>query len=275
MNRRALVAVGLLVAVVVGASQPVRAETQQSVALDAEAAPGVTYADLVRQIVPDLAEAQGGYSGSRLIELRHAAADYGGATPERFPLASVPVVAFGAADSRFALMLIDLGSYADFAEGLAPLALFDLSGRPRLADAVDVAFDRHTGFAETGLSPERDGLVVTTSTHFNSNQAYVTHAVLSLDKGRLELVDTVSTFNEQSCAGVSTQRPAFSSAGPDAFVVTVAIETVPGEEECGEPRLEATRRTISVTYRRAAPGGKFVPDSDALDVLATANQGRF
>ena len=260
---------------VAGASQPARAEAQESVSLDAEAAPGVTYADLVRQIVPDLAVAQGGYSGSRLIELRHAAPDYGGATPERFPLASVPVIAFGAPDRRFALMLIDLGSYADFAEGLAPLALFDLSRRPRLADAVDVAFDRHTGFAETGLSPERDGLVVTTSTHFNSNQAYVTHAVLGLDKGKLELIDTVSTFNEQSCAGVSTQRPAFLPAGPDAFVVTVAIETAPGDEECGEARLEATHRTISVTYRRAAPGGKFVPDSDALDVLATANQGRF
>lgn len=64
-------------------------------------------------------------------------------------------------------------------------------------------------------------------------------------------------------------------AGPNAFVVTVAIETVPGEEECGEARLETTRRTVSVTYRRAAPGATFVPDSDALDVLATANQGRF
>lgn len=275
MKRRALVAGGLLLAIAAGASQPVRADEPHSVSLDAEAAPGATYADLVRQIVPDLAEAEGGYSGSKLIKLRHAAPDYGGATPERFPLASVPVIAFGAPDRHLALMLIDLGSYADFAEGLAPLALFDLSGRPRLADAVDVAFDRHTGFAETGLSPERDGLVVTTSTHFNSNQAYVTHAILGLDKGKLELIDTVSTFNEQSCAGASTQRPTFLPAGPNAFVVTVAIETTPGEEECGEARLEATRRTISVTYRRAAPGGTFAPDSDALDVLASANQERF
>ena len=270
-----MLAVGLLLATVVGACQPARADAQQSVSPGAEAAPGATYADLLRHIVPDLTEASGRYSGSRVIKLRHVAPDYGGATPEPFLVADVRVIAFGAPDRRSLLMLLNLGNYADYAEGLTPLALFDLSGAPRLVDAVDVAFDRHSGFAETGLSPERDGIVVTTSTHFNSNQAYVTHVILALGKERIELIDTVSTFNEQSCAGESAQKPTFRSTGPDAFVVEVAIETTPGEEDCGEAKLEASRRTISVTYRRATPGGRFVPDSDALDVLATANQGRF
>ncbi|MDP3895116.1 MAG: hypothetical protein Q8Q62_00420 [Mesorhizobium sp.] len=276
MSGRAIISVGLLLAMLLAIPRAIAADGPQSVSLDAVAAPGVTYADLVRQIVPDLAKAQGSYAGSKVLPMRHAASpDYGGATPERFFLSTIPAVHFETAGTRYVLLLLDLGRSADFAEGLAPMALFDISGTPRLIDALDVAFDAHTGFAETGLSPGRDGLVVTTSTHFNSNQAYVIHAVLALAKGRFELVDTISTFNEQSCAGVSTQRPAFMPEGPDAFSVTVAIETEPGTDDCEDDKLEADRREISVTYRRATPGGTYVAGSDALERLAKENEGRF
>ena len=237
---------------------------------------GATYADLLRAVIPDLELKEGRYHATRVVPLAHVADGYGGATPEPFIVASIPVLAFEQAGKPRQLLLVDLGAEADYAEGLAVLALYDMSGAPRLLDAVDVAFDRFTGFMEPArvVSPGGTGLVLTRSVHSNSNQAYKTLAILDTSEDRIRLVDTLRTFSERSCAGELEQEPSVKWTEADAFVLSVDVETRPGEEGCEAPMLEATRETLSVTYRRDA-GGRSVPDSDLLKRLETDNEGRF
>jgi hypothetical protein len=118
------------------------------------------------------------------------------------------------------------------------------------------------------------------STHFNSSQGYVTSALILPRNDRFELIDTVFTFDEKSCAFERAQAPLFkvlaaSGGGFAAIEATVTETTSPGEPDCGADVPEPSTRTIAVTYKWDDAASRYVADSDAFDKLAAENAGRF
>ena len=144
------------------------------------------------------------------------------------------------------------------------------------------ALDRRTGFAEPGhlVSPTGQDVFVIYSEHFNSNQTYGFHTLMTADGGKLAAIDTVSTFDERLCAGETKQRARFAfgdgPAGAEPILAAVEIESIPSGADCGgEPALEAVKRTVSVTYRLDEGTGAYVADSDAFERLGQENEQRY
>lgn len=241
----------------------------------------VTYADLIRAIVPDFDAEKG--AGSQVLELRHLdSGDVEQASLASFKLSSVPVVRFDDGGEPRLLVLLSLGIAVDSAEGLAIAALFDGNAPYALMDAANVALDRWTGFAEPGhlVSPTGQDVFVVYSEHFNSNQTYGVHTLMTADGGRLAAIDTISTFDERLCTGETKQTARFAfgegPAGAEPILATVEIESIPSGADCGDTSaFEAPKRTISVTYDRDAATGKYTADSDAFERLGQENEQRY
>ncbi len=234
----------------------------------------VTFADLVRLVVP-------GTAGNETIDVREiggeAVEDLEPESMTALRLAAVPVRSGG--QDRLALLL-DFGRGRDVV-GLAILALFDVTGEPRLLDAANVASGEDTSF----LDPARmavgigDDLLAIRSIHWNSGQGYTTVPLVLVHDDRLELVDTISAFDEKLCAYERAQRPDIRLGAGEPFsdvVATVTEVTTLSGHDCGEaPVPEAGTRMITVTYRWNAGEQRYLPDSDAFEVLATENEERF
>lgn len=274
---------GLFAALWLGLASASAAEVTFPAPADAvPGANGVTYLDLLREIVPDLVEADAVYRGTTVVPLRHIAGpDRQAEPPEEPAVADFSVLPLEGDGSGRILLLVDLGMAGDAAEGYAVLALFDPAATPRLVDAADVAFDRMTWF----LEPVRLDLgagrmaVLTMSMHSNSNQAYVTTGIV-LVGDRLELVDSVFTFDERACAFERAQRLGIETrpegSGPAAIAATVVDTTTPTGADCGEDAApQPASATVAVTWRWDEAEKRYRPDSDALVKLAAEAAERF
>lgn len=243
----------------------------------------VTYLDLAKMVVPDLkAGANGFYVGSAPIDVRDIlGGQEGGSPPETVNLPNAAALAVKAGGKDRLAMLFDLGQSQDSAEGFAVLALYDLAGKPKLLDAVNVAVDRLTSFREPAKVSigAGDDAIVTTSTHFNSNQGYAGTMLIMVRNDRFSLIDAIYTFDENYCAYRRTQNLAFRSlGGRKAYApikATVTDATVPSEESCDEPPPKATSHDLSVTYRWDKAKSRYVRNSDAFVKLSAENEKRF
>ncbi|CDX26360.1 conserved exported hypothetical protein [Mesorhizobium sp. ORS 3324] len=243
----------------------------------------VTYLDLAKMVVPDLAAGDDGfYKGSAPIEMRHILdGDEGGPPPEIINLPNAAVLPIKAGGKDRLAMLFDLGQAQDSAEGFAVLALYDLSGKPRLLDAVNVGTDQNSYFRDPGklaIGPDDDALI-TMSAHFNSNQGYVSTILILVRNDRFEPIDQINTFDENVCAYKHTQDLSFQTPGDEkpyaAIEVTATDATKPSGESCSEPAPKAVSHDISVTYHWDKARSRYVRDSDAFDKLAAENAKRF
>lgn len=243
----------------------------------------VTYLDLAKMVVPDLAAGDDGFcKGGAPIEMRHIlGGDVGGSPPETVNLPNAAVLPVRTGGKDRLTMLFDLGQVQDSAEGFSVLALYDLAGKPRLLDAVNVGTDQGSYFRDPGklaLGPGDDALI-TMSTHFNSNQGYVSTILILVRNDRFEPIDQVNTFDENVCAYKRTQDLSFQVPGDEkpyaAIKVTVTDATAPGGESCEEPASEAVSHDISVTYHWDTAKSRYVRDSDAFEKLAADNAKRF
>ncbi|MDX8494374.1 hypothetical protein RFN29_22665 [Mesorhizobium sp. VK22B] len=243
----------------------------------------VTYLDLAKMVVPDLAAGDDGfYKGSAPIEMRHIiGGDEGGSPPESINLPNAAVLPVKAGGKDRLTMLFDLGQAQDSAEGFAVLALYDLAGKPRLLDATNVATDRNSYFRDPGklaLGPGDDALI-TMSMHFNSNQGYVSTMLILVRDDRFEPIDRINTFDENVCAYKRTQDLTFQTQGDEkphaAIKATVTDATAPSGESCEEAAPQAASHDISVTYHWDASKSRYVADSDAFEKLSAENEKRF
>ena len=247
-------------------------------------ADGITYLDLVRQVVPDIAEADGMYQGRKVIDLRHIGGDeMKSAPPETLSLFNAAVLPVRSDGKDRLLILLDLSQGAETAEGFAVLALYNLAETPALVDAAGVGFDLSTNFLEPNRLSIGEGkdVALTTSMHFNSSQTYVTSALILIRNDSLQLVDTIFTFDERYCGFERRQLPAFRAGDRDGrtysdIVATVTETLEPTGETCdAEEGLEPSKRTITVTYRWDEAASRFIADSDAFERLAKENETRF
>ncbi|WP_095082708.1 hypothetical protein [Mesorhizobium sophorae] len=243
----------------------------------------VTYLDLARMVIPDLAvDKDGFYKGGLPIDMRHIEGpDSGGSPPETSGFSNAAVLAVKAGGKDRLTMLFDLGDSPDSAEGYAVLALYDTSAKPKLLDAVNVAVDRGTYFREPGkLSVSaNDDILITMSAHFNSNQNYVATPLIMVRGDKFELIDMIYTFDENLCSYSRKQDVAFQAIADDrpfaAIKVTVTDATVPNGESCDDTPPAAASQDISVTYHWDTTASHYAKDSDALEKLAGENAKRF
>ncbi|TPM36226.1 hypothetical protein [Mesorhizobium sp. B2-3-4] len=241
-----------------------------------------TYADLVRMVVPDLTAKDDYYVGSSPIEMRHIAGpENDSSPPEATSIFNPTVLSIKAGGKDRLAMLVDLGESPDSAEGYAVLALYDLTSKPKLLDAVNVATDRFTFFrhpAKLSLGAGDDALMIS-STHFNSSQGYMSTPVILVRNDRFELIDIIYTLDENDCSYRRSQNLAFQALGDGqpyaAIKATISDKTTPNEEDCGEPPPPAASSDISVTYRWDQKTSRYVADSDAFDKLSAENEKRF
>ncbi|SDA94846.1 hypothetical protein [Mesorhizobium qingshengii] len=242
----------------------------------------VTYLDLARMVIPDLsADKDGFYKGGSPIDMRHIEGpDSGGSPPEASSLPNAALLDIRAGGKDRLAMLFDLGDSPDSAEGYAVLALYDITAKPRLLDAVNVAVDRSTYFRDPGklsVSPN-DDLLITMSTHFNSNQGYVSTPLIMVRNDRFELIDMIYTFDENLCAYKRTQDIAFQPIADKPYAAikaTVTDATMPSGESCDEAPPKASSHKISVTYHWDKKTSRYVKDSDAFERLSAENAKRF
>jgi hypothetical protein len=236
---------------------------------------GTTYLDLARLVVPDLALSEGGYFGGAPVAVRRIDGfDWSGATTDRTGPVTLMVLDFKSGGKDRLAALFELAPDEE-----AALALYDLSGAPRLLDAAGIALDRFTSFVGPGrlaTGPGEDVLLVH-STHFNSNQGYAATTLLATDGDRIEPIDTIYTLDERDCGYQRKQELSFSATpyaggrGPIGVRIVDSIEAV--DEQCDRPPPAPSAHTVAVTYRW--DGKRYEADSDAFEKLAAENEKRF
>ncbi len=246
--------------------------------------PGLTYLDLVKKVVPDLAaDDKGGFKGHSVIEFRHiGGADMANGPPETVENPTVRALPVHSAGHERLLLMVDLGNNGDSVGGVVALALYDISGEPRLLDVADVAYDRFTSFFEPAtVDTGGTDIAVVESVHFNSSQSYAITPLILIRDDRLELIDEIGTFGDAYCNYQRNETldlkalPAKGGAfAPIAATVTETTELT-GETCDGEPVVEAGTRTVKVTYNWNAAASRYEPDSDAFEKLAAENEERF
>ncbi len=248
----------------------------------------LTYASLLKQVVPDLALANGEATGTQVRPLRHIAEGFGGKPPGAIAIRTADALALEAEGRNHLLVLAHLGASEDRVEETVILALFDQGPSPRLLDVVDVGMDRFTSLGKPPLLRigPKDQAVVTTSSHHNSNQSYRSTALMAVQQGRFKLIDTFSTLGDRACRGrdelVNSQTLSFAaepSKGGRYHAIRATViegETVKAGA-CGgrEGGARTSSRRWSASYRWSEAEQAFVRSSDALKNLEARNEKRF
>lgn len=245
--------------------------------------PGLTYFDLMKLVITDLAPATaGGATGETIVPLTHIEGkDAGTEMPETVGIDSVEIMPIPGDAARI-IVLADVGRAEGYVAEVELLALFALTPAAKLLDVVEVGNDRWTGFAEKKpvLLAPGSPLIMIYSGHSNSNQSYQSTEMIFVRDSRFRLIDSILTFNERYCLFQRTQEPIVSTLpdrGPYRAVHAVVRETTKlSGEDCGDekaPRPGLT--TYQATYRWDARRQVFVASSRQLSKLAAENIKRF
>lgn len=243
----------------------------------------VTYFDLARMVIPDLAADKGGaYQGGLPIEMRHiAGTDSGGSPPEASTLSNPEVRSIKSGGKERLAVLFDLGDSPDSAEGYAVLALYDVTAKPKLLDAANVAVDRSTYFQKPGKLAigANDDILTIESSHSNSNQNYMIESLIMVANDKLKLIDMIYMFDEHVCAYSRTQDIVFRAIAEGrryaAIKVTVTDATGPTGDSCDDAPPKAASHQISVTYHWNKKQSRYIKNSKAFERLSAENAKRF
>lgn len=246
--------------------------------------PRLTPSDLAKRLLSGLAP--GGAADTSdyvVVPPRHI--DPGltrtGEGAEHFTLSHVETMAIRGDAARIVL-LVRLDPATGDRNAMSLLALFAVAPGVQLLDVVEVGFDRWTGFREKGPVSLGLGvpLIVIDTGHDNSNQNYVSSAMMFIRGNRFELIDQVFTFSDADCSVTNRQSPSFitiSDSGLYRAIRVVVRETVtPTGEACETavvPRAGVTwHRAI---YRWDGRRERFVTRSRALIALQAQNATRW
>jgi hypothetical protein len=242
---------------------------------------GVTYLDLVRQIVGDIELGSSGmFEGHHVIDFRHI----GGAEWQTKPPTSVDIfraevlpIRSGGED-RLAL-LVSLEQEGS-GRGNELLALYSLGSSPTLLDAVDVGFDNGTSFFDPSSLSLGEGktALLMMGTEEHRGESHHTTALILFRKNRLQLVDTIETLSVVGCGNfVRDEVPEFrvvndgGRAYPD--IVATVTQTIAvsnnHSDYCSALYDDVPptpgMRVFSVTYSWDETASKYNPDPGAFD----------
>ena len=250
--------------------------------------PGLTYADLVRQAVPDLELNADGrrVEGHFRTPPRHLAGEEFRGEP------SQPAVLGAIEDKRIRVggkkriaLLADLGNKESRIEGLALLMLFDDEGRtPKLLDAADVGIDKDTGFAAQAVLPlgPGDSALVTWSEHNSAGLTMGGYMIVSAVGDHLALVARLQLASARLCSWKAIETARFATA-PDPgrplhrieATVTAGI-TRTGHDGCSDERHPvAATHVFQAVWRWNPANRRFEPAASNLGGLEALNRQLF
>ena len=239
---------------------------------------GISFFDLLKQVVPDLAENENSATGRSREPFRHIVDGYGGDLPDRIAISSLQVATFMVAGEARIAILADIGQLETTIEQPALLAVFDGGESPKLIDAVEVGMDRDTSFAVPALVNigRSDQALVIRSYHFNSSESFETTALIFLRGRELELVDTFSTYAIRTCSEQMTQVVKFAEQSADGvsayseILATIEERRSGFQGNCNDEIVAMPISEIaSVVYRWNAELDNFIAVSDTLERFET------
>ena len=245
---------------------------------------GLTYFDLMRMVVTDLAPDSAGDEGKahQIVNYRHIEGKNYKTVPEGpvsikylFPLEI-------RADGRHRLALMaDLGPSDGDVTEFVLLALFDVGGKPKLLDVVEVGSDRLTGFADKPLMPLGRGtdLIHVDSDHFNSDEDFVKTELIFVRHGRFRLVAAAFTFNVKTCTFQLTEWPKVKTVSDRRRRYRRVVLTIPEQvklqldlADCGEDKVPRPFvRNFQAIFRWNAHRRAFQTTSSILEKLDKEN----
>ena len=241
--------------------------------------PGLTYADLVRQVAPDLRLNADDHrvEGHFKMPPRHLAGEvFQGEPSEPAVLGFIEDKRIQVGGKKRIALLADLGGKEGRIESLALLMLFDdEGGAPKLLDAVDVGIDKDTGFADQAVLPLRpgDSALVTWSEHSAAGLTMGSYMIVSPVGDRLAMVAEIPLTSESLCSWRAIETARFGTAsdpgGPLPRIeatVTVRISHT-GEDGCNDERQPAAATHI---FRAA---WRWNPDSRRFELSASTLEG--
>jgi hypothetical protein len=244
--------------------------------------PGLTYFDLIKQIVTDLPQpgAGGEPTAHQIAAYRHIE----GADAKTEPAGPVAIQYFSpleinAGGARRLLVLVDLGESDMAVAEFVLLGLFDLASKPKLLDVVEVGTDHLTGFADRPLRALGHGtdLIVVHSEHFDASMDYVNTELLFVRNDRFALAATVATTGYLSCSYRFEERPIIETRPGQPykqilFAVRETLRWQPDHAACDEGKLRRpfAHRFLS-TFRWNTRRQAFVTRSHAFRQLERLN----
>ncbi len=249
--------------------------------------PGLTYADLVRQAVPDLAKSADGQQveGHFASPPRHLAGQaFEGDPADPAVLGFIEDRRILVGGKKRIVLLADLGGKEGRVEGLALLMLFDDAGKtPKLLDAADVGLDKDTVFAEQSVLQvgAGDDILVTYSEHDDADLTMGGYMIASPIHDRLRMVDEFGVTSVRLCGWSGVQTARFSTSGDAGHALhgveaTVTYAIKHQAEDCGEAKPPKQRTlTFHAEYRWDAVHGRYVAASSDLKKLAALNSKGF
>jgi hypothetical protein len=234
--------------------------------------PGMTYLDLIKQSVPDLAKnADGRFEGHFATNPRHIGGPtYQGDPPDVVTLGFVEERRIKVGGQPRIVLLADLGPKPDRIEGLALLMLFTDTPRPKLLDDADVGVDKDSALAEHAVLPlgPSDDALVSYSEHDDADLTMGGYVLISPIGDHLKLVQFLQLTSVVAC-GWSTMESTKFATSPDPgrayrkIEVRVSARFRHTDPSCGARDVpKAHSIVLSAAYRWNAATRRFETTSN-------------
>ncbi|HXQ16844.1 MAG TPA: hypothetical protein VN814_19695 [Caulobacteraceae bacterium] len=235
--------------------------------------PGMTYLDLIKQAVPDLAEndADDQVEGHFAKNPRHIAGpDFQGDPPDSVTLGLIEDQRIKIGGKPRIALLVDLGPKPDRVEGLALLMLFTDTPHPKLLDDADVGVDKDSVLAEHAVLPlgPGDDALVTYSEHDDADLTMGGYVLISPVGDHLKLIQFMQLTSVVACGWSDMETTKFSTA-PDPgrayrkIEVRVSSRFRHTDPSCGARDVPKTHSTaFSAAYRWNAAAHRFETTSN-------------
>ena len=236
--------------------------------------PGVTYENLLKQVLPDLARGDEGRSVfwvSQGIPIRDTEGemDETGAVS----LANLETATLRHDGKDYLTVLAADGAASGW---LAIVAVYDMEpATPKLIDAVNAGMDRMTLLGEPVALSASEGGITVTGAHGNSNEYFESVQMLMLREQTLASVFYAGTYSLQVC-GMEMKQGGVLETEPDparpfaALVYTITQDVKRPAEDCGEDGmtlLPAGVKTARDVFQWDEASGKFIATTSNANQL--------
>jgi hypothetical protein len=235
--------------------------------------PGLTYFDLIKQAVPDLAQndADGHPEGHLATNPRHiAGSEFQGDAPDSVTVGFIEDQRIRIGGKPRIVLLVDLGPKPDRVEGLALLMLFTDTPHPKLLDDADVGIDKDSVLAEHAVLPlgPGDAALVTYSEHDDADLTMGGYVLISPIGDHLKLIQLFDITSVQACGWSNIERVKFSTT-PDPgrayrkIEVRVSARFRHTDPSCGASEVPKAHSTVlGAAYRWNAAAHRFETTSN-------------
>jgi hypothetical protein len=245
---------------------------------------GVTYADLLKQVIPDLVEGNSGWTG-------HIPDDIGliggegdsGELPDPTSITSMTAETVMSGGKPTLWVMADAGG-GGMLGTYTLLAVFDDSASPKLIDAKEVDYDQFTYFLGDPLKiSAQDEAIIADTSHSNSEQSYEERMLITLSAGRLIRVADFLLLEVHSCHLYQGEELALAprSRGKGYWPIDATIKRSLARNaedgDCLDPDNPAGLKTddYRAAFKWDAAGGEYVTTSKALDRLREDDSNLF